>query len=67
MFHGSLVPCAERRIIKMTTITLTENDIEDLKAGNKIKMILSSEKSEDIRVCITAISKKKERKQYKNQ
>lgn len=27
----------------MTTITLTENDIEDLKAGNKIKMILSSE------------------------
>lgn len=51
----------------MTTITLTENDIEDLKAGNKIKMILSSEKSEDIRVCITTISKKKERKQYKNQ
>ena len=29
----------------MTTITLTENDIEYLKAGNKIKMILSSEKS----------------------
>lgn len=50
----------------MTTITLTENDIEYLKDGNKIKMIVSSEKSEDIRVCITAISKKKERKQDKN-
>lgn len=50
----------------MTIITLTENDIEYLRAGHKIKMIVSSEKSEDIRVCITAISKKKEREQGKN-
>ena len=49
----------------MTMITLTENDIEYLRAGHKIKMIVSSEKSEDIRVCIAAMYKE-ERKQNKN-
>lgn len=39
----------------MTVITLTENDIEYLRAGHKIKMIVSSEKSEDIRVYIAAM------------
>lgn len=43
----------------MTVITLTENDIEYLRAGHKIKMIVSSEKSEDIRVCIAAMYRRK--------
>lgn len=32
MFHGSLVPCAERRIIKMK---IREYETSDLKEANK--------------------------------
>jgi len=40
----------------MPVITLSEKDIKDLRDGNSIKMIVTSEKYEDTRIRIIALS-----------
>lgn len=39
----------------MPFITLSEKDIKDLRDGNSIKMIVTSEEYEDTRISITAL------------
>ena len=40
MFHGSLVPCAERRIIRMKTIAIIDDDIH---IGDMLTEVLTQE------------------------